>query len=176
MADSEDNDFKAEPQVVKSSGSSSKQNHDMGMWLTLKRADTVIKYLQLAALVSALVLDRLDISWFEEKYFWWTIGGTVLLNLLIQWTHMALYYVANRYAKDKFYWPRVFPKEWMEGDYGSGFSQHYKFFYAMKVFLLVYIGFMVFQEKLDGFFLYVSLQISMILIAFDLLFYVFDLQ
>jgi len=168
-----EDDDKAEAEIVVGKG---KQDHNAGIWLGLRRFDTVVKYLEFATLVAALVMDRLDIDWYEEKHLWWFIGGVLALNLLMQATHMFLYYIANRYAKDKYYWPRVYPKEWIPDDYGTGYSQHYKFFYFLKILLLAYIGFMVFQEKLDGYFVYLTLFSVWLLIVFDLAYYLFELH
>lgn len=166
----------AEQEVKQAVSTKSKQNHDAGIWLNLKRFDTIVKYIEFATLISALVFDRLDLDWFEEKHLWWFTGGALALNWFMQATHMFLYYIANRYAKDKYYWPRVYPKEWIPDDYGSGYSQHYKFFYFLKILLLVYIGFMVFQEKLDGFFVYWVYGLTLLLVIFDLCFYLFNLK
>ena len=173
----EDNDYKAEAVVVNGGNNSkSKQEHDAGVWLGLRRIDIVVKYLEFATLVTALVLNLSDTVWSKEKHLWWLIGGTVGLNVLVQSAHMFLYYIANRYAKDKYYWPRVFPKEWIPDDYGTGYSQHYKFFYLLKLLMVAYIGFMVFQEKLDGYFVYLTLFMVWLLIVFDLAYYLFELH
>jgi len=154
------------------------QGHDTRLWLTIRRVDSIVKYFEFTALVLALVFDQLTSSvvWFEEKHLWWMIGIALLLNFSMQSIHICLYYVANRYVKEKYYWPRVFPKEWVEGDHGTGYSQHYKFFYGLKALLLSYIGFMVFQERLDGFFVYWVYGLSVVLVVFDLCFYLFNLN
>jgi len=153
-----------------------KQDHDAGIWLNLKRFDTMVKYSEFSALVVALVFDRLNRDWYEEKYLWWIIGGTVALNFFMQSVHMFLYYVVNRWNKDKYYWPRVFPTEWTPDNQGSGYSQHYKFFYFIKALLLGYLGFMIFQEKLDFYWVYPILFLSFLLIIFDLSYYLFSLK
>ena len=170
-------DTKTNTEDTTTNTESSKQNHDSGTWLFLKRGDSVVKYLQFAALVTAFVFDRLGtVEWFEEKYFWWMIGSAISLNFFIQSVHIILYYIVNKCAKDKYFWPRVFPKEWVAEDHGSGYSQHYKFFYFIKALLIAYIGFMIFQEKLDGFFIYWVFGLSIVLVIFDLCFYVFNLK
>jgi len=178
MSNPAEDDYKAEAKIVYGVVvGKGKQDHDAGIWLNLKRFDTIVKYLEFATLVTALVFDRLGtLDWFEEKYFWWMTGGALGLNFFMQSVHMFLYYVANRYAKDKYYWPRVYPTEWIPDSYGSGYSQHYKFFYFLKALLLAYIGFMVFQEKLDGFFMYWTYGLTLLLLIFDLCFYLFGLK
>ena len=151
------------------------QDHGSGTWLALRRADMIIKYVEFATLVVVFVIDRTGADWFEEKHLWWFLGGTLSLNVFIQSAHMFMYYVVNRFRKDKWYWPRVFPKEWLAGDPGSGFSQHYKFFYFLKLLALAYIGFMVFQEKLDDYFIYPMLFFTWLLLMFDLCYYLFRL-
>ena len=167
----DETDYKASPIV----NGSSKSKHSAGVWLGLRRFDTSVKYLEFVALVVVLVLDRQNPEWYEEKYMWWITGGTLALNFFMQSVHMFLYYVANRLAKDRYFWPPVFPAEWGEGDHGTGFSQHYKFFYIVKAAVLAYLGWMIFQEKLDEFFIYPTLFLSFLLIVFDLLYYLFEL-
>ena len=165
-----------ESSPVVSGDGKSKEDHNAGMWLVLKRFDSIVKYLEFATLVIVLVFDRLGtMSWYEGKYFWWILGSTLSLNFLMQSFHIFLYYVANRFAKDKYYWPPVFPAEWIPNDHGTGFSQHYKFFYVLKAGSLAYMGWMIFQEKLDEFFMYPILFITFLLIVFDLCYYLFGL-
>lgn len=169
-----EDDYKAE--AVVGNKSKSQQDHDAGLWLGLRRFDTVVKYLEFTTLVAALVMDRLDIDWYEEKHLWWVIGGTVSLNVLMQSSHLFLFYIANNCSKDKYYWPHVFPERWEPDNFGSGYFYHYAFFYFLKLLFIAYIGFMVFQEKLDGYFVYLTLFSVWLLIVFDLAYYLFELH
>jgi len=152
------------------------QNHYEGVWLTLRRVDTTVKYLQLAALITFLVIDRMHTEFWEHKYLWWGVGITLLLNFFMQSVHMFLYYVVNPRLDDKFYWPRVFPKEWQSDAFGTGYSQHYKVIYVVKALTLAYLGTMIFQEKLDMFFVYVMYGITVECVLIDLCYYLFDLR
>jgi len=157
---------------------SSRQNHDTGVWLHLKKMDLFTKYSEVAVLVGALVVHRVDTEWSDEKYFWRVIAVTLLLNVFMQSFHIFLYYGVNGcLTDDRFYWPRVFPLEWNgNNNEWSGYSYHFKFFYVLKALILSYLGFIIFQEKLDAFFVYPIYALTILLIIFDLCIYIFNIN
>ena len=174
MSNPAEDDNKAEAEIVYGTVlNKDKQNHEVGFWLFLKRTDVLSKYFEFTALVVALVLNRLE---YDQKYLWWIMGATVSFNFLAQTIHIVLYYIVNRCLKDKNYWPPVFPLPWSAENPGSGYSQHYKLFYFLKSLTIAYLGFMVFQEKLDDFFVFVLFFVVSLLLVFDLMFYLFALE
>jgi len=155
---------------TKASVGKHQEDHNAGIWIGLRRIDLVVKYLQVIALGVVFVANRMDVAWGDEKHLWWFIFGIISLNVFAQSVHIFLHYEGT-----KSYWPKVFPNEWTPKKHGSGFGQHYKFFYVLKLLMVAYTGFMVFQGKLDGFFVYLSLFMVCLLIVFDLLYYLFGL-
>ena len=78
MSNPAEDDDKAEAEIVYGYVlNKDKQNHEVGFWLFLKRTDVLSKYFEFAALVVALVLNRLD---FDQKYLWWIMGATISFN------------------------------------------------------------------------------------------------
>jgi len=162
------------PAIVKRN--KGKQNHEEGIWLNLKRFDAIVKYVQFIALIAAFVMDRLNNDGYEKKYLWWITGGTLALNFLMMCSHLFLYYVVNRWAEDKYYWPKVFPKRWQENKPSTGYFYHYWFFFVLKVLVLAYVWLMILKEKLDNYYVYPVLFLSELLIIFDLCYYLFSLR
>jgi len=145
-------------------------------WLLLKRSDTLLKYCEFVALIVAFVLWRIDVDGYQDQHIWWTMGIVLLINFFTQSTQLFLYYYANKKLIDTKYWPRVFPKRWKESAIGSGYFFHYCFFYFLKFILLVYLGIIIFQKEYDSYFVFPAYFITLLLVIFDLCYYVFSLN